>query len=67
MKVDRIGTLKEHLDGRIDLQYWVFDCACCSFPHEAANKHRDELIGLAKKNGTYSFEMDDIPMGIPFA
>ena len=58
MKVEIIGTLEEHSDGRIDLQYWVFDCDCCSLPHEAADKHRDELIGLAKGNGTYSYSVE---------
>jgi len=53
MQVDNIGQLVEYADGRLDLQYWVFDCDCCATINEAIVKHRDELVRLAKEAGTY--------------
>jgi hypothetical protein len=63
MKAEIIGTVKERLNGEIDLQNWVFDCDCCSHINEAANKHRDELIRLAKGNGTYSYDSRALSSG----
>jgi hypothetical protein len=53
MKVSIVGELIEHSNGVIDLFKWVFDCDCCSGIEEVAQTHRQELIELAKKSGTY--------------
>lgn len=53
MKVIKVGKLVEHTNGTIDMEYWNFDCDCCSTIDEAAIKHRSELIRLAKQGKTY--------------
>ena len=53
MEVTNVGTLVENADGTMDMQYWIFDCSCCSTIDEAVQKHRTELIKLAKQAGTY--------------
>lgn len=63
MEVKRIGTVKERLDGKFDLMYWEIDN--CDYPPTEAEMQ--QLVTLAKENGTYSFEGDDIPLGVPFA
>ena len=50
MKVERIGAVKEYLDGTLDIEYWILDD--CSYP--PTKTEEQELIALAKKNGTYS-------------
>ena len=55
MKVSIIGELIEHSNGNIDLFKWVFDCDCCSNIDEAVRVHRQQLIGLANKAGTYKY------------
>ena len=51
MEVKQIGTIEEYQDGRLDIQYWVLDD--CSYPPTKAEEQ--ELIALAKKNGTYTY------------
>ena len=51
MEVKRIGTIVEHSDGRLDIQYWIVDD--CDYPPTEAETQ--QLIVLAKKSGTYSF------------
>jgi len=51
MQVKRVGTIKEGLDGTLDIRYWVID-DCDLFNMTKAEEQ--ELIDLAKKNGTYS-------------
>ena len=55
MKVSIVGELIEHSNGIIDLYRWVFDCDCCSTIDEVVQVHREELIRLAKKSGTYKY------------
>ncbi len=50
MIVDRIGTAREHLDGRVDLEFWILDD--CSYP--PTKEEEQELVALAKENGTYT-------------
>lgn len=56
MKVEVVGKLVEHADGRIYLEGWTFDCDCCSSVHEVPVRHREELIRLARAWNTYSYE-----------
>ena len=55
MKVSIVGELIEHSNGVIELFKWVIDCGCCTTIEEVVNAHRQELIRLAKKSGTYKY------------
>jgi len=55
MRISIVGELIEHSNGIIDLFGWVFDCDCCSNIEEMVQTHKQELIGLAKKSGTYKY------------
>jgi len=57
MKVDNVGILVEHSDGRLDLEYWIIDAEYESFVELVIN-HREELIKLAKEAGTYTFSLE---------
>ena len=51
MIVNRIGTVKEYLDGRLDIEFWIVDD--CDYP--PSETETQELIKLAKENGTYTY------------
>jgi len=53
MKVKRVGTIKEHPNGVLDIQYWIIDDCTNDYP-EFTVAEEQELIALAKQNGTYS-------------
>ena len=55
MKVSIVGELIEHSNGVIELFKWVIDCGCCTTIEEVVHAHRQELIRLAKKSGTYKY------------
>ena len=51
MIVKRIGTVKEFMDGTLDIRHWVVDD--CNL-HTMTKDEERELIDLAKGNGSYS-------------
>ncbi|MCJ7458356.1 MAG: hypothetical protein MUP17_05135 [candidate division Zixibacteria bacterium] len=53
MDIKRIGTIKEHTDGTLDIRYWIVDD--CELPSITDIEVR-ELIKAAKANGTYTKE-----------
>ena len=53
--VKRVGTLVEYRDGTVDLMYWILDCKGFN-PDEVIERHRAELIDMAKKAGSYQFK-----------
>ena len=52
MNIERIGTIKEHTDGKLDIRYWIVDD--CAYPFTEAETQ--ELVSVAKANGTYTKE-----------
>ena len=52
MIITRVGTIKEHADGTLDIEYWILDG--CNWP--PTDTEKQELIAVAKANGTYTKE-----------
>ena len=53
MDIKRIGTIKEHTDGTLDIRYWIVDD--CKLP-DITEAETQELVSVAKAEGTYTKE-----------